>query len=216
MRAEQKLEFSLWPRLTRSQDLPYFRSISFWSSSLLGSILEVTEEVVGCDSLQGEKVLQALSGCVFSCLVRFDSLQPHGLQPTRLLCPWNFSGKNTGMGFPFLLQGIFLTQGSNSCFLNLLHWQADSLPLCHLGSPIFFVQCQINTNKSLHPNSLPLHAREVIKCLSDLFKCYSYWLLGKVPSALMELRKHLGCFSNKAKNPCHRTICLTSCTECVN
>ena len=26
-----------------------------------------------------------------------DSLQPHGLQPTRLLCPWNFPGKNSGV-----------------------------------------------------------------------------------------------------------------------
>ena len=36
-----------------------------------------------------------------------------------------------------LLQGIFLTQGSN--FLCLLHWQADSLPPSHLGSPIFCI-----------------------------------------------------------------------------
>ena len=43
-----------------------------------------------------------------------------------LLSPWNFSGKNTGMGCHFLLQGIFLTQGSNPCLLN---WQADSLSL---------------------------------------------------------------------------------------
>ena len=35
----------------------------------------------------------------------------------------------------FLLQGIFPTQGSSPCLLHLLHWQADSLPLCHLGSP---------------------------------------------------------------------------------
>ena len=35
------------------------------------------------------------------------------------------------VGFRFLLQGIFLTQGSNLCFLPLLHWQADSLPLYH-------------------------------------------------------------------------------------
>ena len=34
-----------------------------------------------------------------------DSLRPHGLQPTRLLCPWNFPGKNTGVGCHFLLQG---------------------------------------------------------------------------------------------------------------
>ena len=53
----------------------------------------------------------------------------HGLQPTRLHCPWNFPGKNTGMGCHFLLQIIFLTQGSNPCLLHLLHWQADSLPL---------------------------------------------------------------------------------------
>ena len=31
------------------------------------------------------------------------TLQPHGLQPVRLLYPWDFSGKNTGMGYHFLL-----------------------------------------------------------------------------------------------------------------
>ena len=40
-------------------------------------------------------------------------LQPHGLWPTRLLCPWNSPGKNTGVGWHFLPQGIFLTQESN-------------------------------------------------------------------------------------------------------
>ena len=38
------------------------------------------------------------------------------------------------MGFPALLQGIFLTQGSNPCLWHLLHWQAGSFPLSHLGS----------------------------------------------------------------------------------
>ena len=42
-----------------------------------------------------------------------------------------FSGLNTGVGCHFLLQGIFLTQGSNP---HLLHWQAYLLQLCHLGS----------------------------------------------------------------------------------
>ena len=42
--------------------------------------------------------------------------------------------KNTGVGCHFLLQGIFLTQGSNLC-LCLLHWQVDSLALRHPGSP---------------------------------------------------------------------------------
>ena len=42
-----------------------------------------------------------------------DSLRPHALWPTRLLCPWDSPGKNTGVGCHFLLQGIFPTQGSN-------------------------------------------------------------------------------------------------------
>ena len=36
------------------------------------------------------------------------------------------------MSCHFLLQGIFLTQGSSPHFLCLLHWQADSLPLSHM------------------------------------------------------------------------------------
>ena len=58
--------------------------------------------------------------------------QPQGLQPTRLLCPWDFPDKNTGVGCHSLLQGIFLSQGSNLC---LLLWQVGSLPLSHWGSP---------------------------------------------------------------------------------
>ena len=38
-------------------------------------------------------------------------------------------------GLPFLLQGIISTQGLNPHLLHLLHWQVDSLPLRHLGSP---------------------------------------------------------------------------------
>ena len=42
-----------------------------------------------------------------------DCLRPHGLQPTRLLCPWDFPGNSPGVDCHFLLQGIFSTQGSN-------------------------------------------------------------------------------------------------------
>ena len=45
--------------------------------------------------------------------VMSNSLQPHGLYPARLLRPWDFPGKNTGEGSDFLLQGIFVIQGSN-------------------------------------------------------------------------------------------------------
>ena len=78
------------------------------------------------------------------------------MTPARLLCPWNFAGKNTGMRCHFLLQRIFLgslflglARGSNLCLLCLLHWQVDSLPLHHLGSPIIYlrlIQCHILIN----------------------------------------------------------------------
>ena len=50
--------------------------------------------------------------------VMSDSLWPHGLQPTRLFCPWDSPGKNTGVGIYSLLWGIFPNQGLN---LHLLH-----------------------------------------------------------------------------------------------
>ena len=54
-----------------------------------------------------------------------NSLQSHGLWPTRLLCPWDSPGKNAGVGCHFLLQGIFLTQGLN---LGLLHCRQTFYP----------------------------------------------------------------------------------------
>ena len=40
-----------------------------------------------------------------------------------------FSRQEYKSGLPFSTQGFFPTQGLNLCLLNLLHWQADSLPL---------------------------------------------------------------------------------------
>ena len=53
----------------------------------------------------------------------------------RLLGPWNFPGKNNGSGCHSLLQRIFPAQELNLILLSLLHWLADSLPLCHLNIP---------------------------------------------------------------------------------
>ena len=60
---------------------------------------------------------------------------PQGLLPTRLLCPLDSPGKNTRVGCHFLLQGIFLIQGSNPCLLCPLLWQADSSPRVPPGKP---------------------------------------------------------------------------------
>ena len=56
--------------------------------------------------------------CVLSHFSHVQLFAPHGLQPSGLLCPWDSPGKNAGVGCHVLLQGIFLTQGSN---LDLLH-----------------------------------------------------------------------------------------------
>ena len=68
-----------------------------------------------------------------------DSLRRCGLQPARLLCPWNSAGNNTGVDCHALLLGIFLTQGSNPHLLCLLHWQVCSLPFTPHGKPTWKV-----------------------------------------------------------------------------
>ena len=57
------------------------------------------------------------------------------LYPVRLPSPWNFPSKNTGVGYHYLLQGIFPTQGLNLHLLCLLHLKADSLPPVSPGKP---------------------------------------------------------------------------------
>ena len=58
-------------------------------------------------------MLEAVCMCV-NCSVVSDSLRPHGLWPSRLLCPGDSAGKDTGVGSHSFLQGIFLTQVSCS------------------------------------------------------------------------------------------------------
>ena len=57
--------------------------------------------------------ISTLQLVVTLCSVMSNSLWPHRLQPTRLLCPWDSPGKNTGVRCHFLFWGIFLTQDSN-------------------------------------------------------------------------------------------------------
>ena len=52
---------------------------------------------------------------------------------TKLLHPWDFQGKSTGVGCHFLLRGIFPTQGSNP---GLSHCRQTLYHLSHQGSPI--------------------------------------------------------------------------------
>ena len=65
--------------------------------------------------------------CVSRSVVS-DSLWSHGLQPARLLCPWDSPGKNTGVSSLSLLQVIFPTEGWNP---GLLHCRQILYHLSH-------------------------------------------------------------------------------------
>ena len=64
----------------------------------------------------------------------------HELEPARLLCPWNFPGKNTGAGCHFLLQGIFpppgLKQGLLHCMQMLYHLNHQGRPTSKVGTSV--------------------------------------------------------------------------------
>ena len=67
---------------------------------------------------------------------------PHGLQPTRLLCPWDSPGKSTGVGCHFFLQGTFPTPG-------LLHCRQMIYQLSYEESPKGLHNCFLRRRKAL-------------------------------------------------------------------
>ena len=77
-------------------------------------------------STHSERKCESVSRSVVS-----NSLQPHGLQPNKLLCLWDSLGKSTGVSSHSLLQGIFPTQGLNP---GLLHCRQFLYQLSHLSS----------------------------------------------------------------------------------
>ena len=76
-----------------------------------------------------------------------SSLRPHGLQPTRLPCPWGFSTQEYWSELHFLLQGIFPMQGSNpvSCIGRCIPYhrtrEAHSLQIAYSYVCIYFRFC---------------------------------------------------------------------------
>ena len=101
--------------------------------------------------------------CIYSAshLVVSNSLGPHGLWTARVFCPWDFPGKNTGVGFYLFLQGIFPTQGSNP---GLLHCRQIAYWLSHQGSP--YVRVCIHAIASGVSNSVWLYA--LVACQDSL------------------------------------------------
>ena len=104
-----------------------------------------------------------------------DSLQPHELQPVRVLYPWDSPGKNTGEGCQSFLQGIFPTQGSNP---GLLHC-ADSLASEPAGKPI---QSLSNVQLSETPWTAAHQASLSFTISQSLFRLMSIELV--IPSTI--------------------------------
>ena len=94
---------------------------SEWIHKILLLLKELVMEMGGWGTWSGgrnppfvgwQTSLSFYSMCVCSvaqsCLTLCNPMEPAGL-----LCPWNSPGKNTGVGYHSLLQGIFLTPGPN-------------------------------------------------------------------------------------------------------
>ena len=100
-----------------------------------------------------------------SCSVVSNSLGPHGLYS-----PWNSPGQNAGVRSLSLLQGIFLTQGSN---LGLWHYRQILYHMSHQGSPKFWSQrryhCATRSQKTEMPKQghEPWPLRLKVWCCTD-------------------------------------------------
>jgi len=129
------------------------RHKQLWGCSIVSALSQVKNKPptgwVGCN-LPNSLLIKFSENCFlfyfillkyswFIC-IHAKSLQSHPtlcdpmdcMQPTRLLCPWDTPGKNTGVGCHFLLQGIFLTKGLNPGLLHcrqiLYHWATRQVP----------------------------------------------------------------------------------------
>ena len=146
--------------------------------------------------------------CCWVTSVVSDSLPPNGLQPVRLLCPWDSPGKDSGVGCHILFQGIFSTQGLNPHLLHLLPWQVDSLPLAPPGKPpkvvahvsswewkmkVFLNQCVFEKWRFFLTNVFLTWAFPVSTLASQKFPLYFF---------LSDIHRNLTVFGNK-HHLCH-------------
>ena len=132
-----------------------------------------------------------------SCLTL---LWPRGLQPARLLCPWGSPGKSTWMGCHALLQGVFLTRGSDPRLLRC-RWVSclasgfftTEPPAVKKGSPFFFRKTSKRNRASFHPlmSLCPPRLFQTVTWTSSKFQPHvqSYWTLC-APERRADISRH--------------------------
>ena len=88
--------------------------------------------------------------------------------PTRLLCPWDFPCKNTGVDCHFLLQGFFLTWNLPDLGIKPASpsLQTDSLPLSNQGIPPFSLQSFLYAHRKISSSELFLYPILIYNSLS--------------------------------------------------
>ena len=92
--------------------------------------------------------------CVLVTQLCLTLCGPIDYKPTRFLCPWNSSGKNTGVGCRALLQGIFLTQGSNLGLPQILY-HLSHLEITWRSEHIHVIRTQIKKQNILSTSESP-------------------------------------------------------------
>ena len=123
--------------------------------------------------------------------VMSNSLWPHGLQPTRLLCPWNFPGKNTGVGLPCPSLGNLPNPGikpvSPAVQVDFFFYCGDThigLEIKHWQEQLIFLY--LNPTLTSHSSLCPLTMSHM-----SLFLCgWSHLHLGRYPGFFPLLQLH--------------------------
>ena len=133
--------------------------------------------------------------CVLSHSAASDSLWPRGLQPTRPLCPWDFSGKSNGMGCLFI-QEIFPTQELSPYLLCFLHYRQILYLLSHAFEfssvqSLSRVQLFAGLQHTRSPCPSPTPRVYSNSCLLNRW-CYPTISSSVIPSPTVNLSQHQG------------------------
>ena len=119
---------------------------------------------------------------MLSCSVLSDFLWPHGLQPTRLLCPWHFPGKNTGVGCQFQ------------------YWSGPGIETASPGSPALADGFFTYESLQKHPKYLQRNLFAGQGC-----RCRWEWTRGHSGSGRKRRARHIG---EQDSHTCS-TVCKT-------
>ena len=88
----------------QKQERPHYTK-KYLGKTYILDLLKNLEKVSSDDGDVGDDGASIVTPCMWARSVASDSLRPHGLQPTRFICPWDFLSENTGLGSHFLPQG---------------------------------------------------------------------------------------------------------------